>query len=61
MAHRLEHKLLPPVVEKRVGADEQPIRPFAREGCEGCVNLAPVANVEDLDLQSNGACGFLIP
>ena len=36
-------------------ADEEGIGPLAREGCEGRIDLAACAGVEDLDLQPDGA------
>jgi hypothetical protein len=55
VARRQGGKLDAPVVEKRVGGDEEDVGPLARKGCEGRLDLAAGAGVEDLDLQSDGA------
>ena len=44
-----------PAVEKGVGADEEGVGPLAHKSCEGRIDLAAGAGVEDLDLQPHGA------
>ena len=45
----------PPAVEKGVAGDEKGVRPLAHKRCEGRIDLAAGAGVEDLDLQPHGA------
>ena len=58
MARRERRKLDAPAGEEPVGGDEEGIGPVAHEGGEGCLDLAAGAGVEDLNLQSEGACSF---
>jgi hypothetical protein len=51
-------KLAAATAEERVGGDEEGIRPLAYESGEGRLDLPAGAGVEDLNLQSDGACGF---
>ena len=44
-----------PAGEKGVGADEERVGPLAHKRCEGRIDLAAGAGVEDLDLQPHGA------
>ena len=44
-----------PAGEKGVAADEEGVGPLAHERCEGRIDLAAGAGVEDLDLQPHGA------
>jgi hypothetical protein len=37
--------------ERRAGADEESVGPFARKRCEGRIDLAAIAGFEDPDLQ----------
>ena len=55
MARRQVGQLETPGGEKGVGADEEGIGPLARKRCEGRIDLAAGAGVEDLDLQPDGA------
>ena len=41
--------------EEAVATNEEGIGPLASKGCEGCIDLAAGAGVEDLDLQPHGA------
>jgi len=43
----------------RVGSDEEGIGALALKGGKGRIDLAASAGVEDLDLQPDGAGGFL--
>ena len=58
MARRERRKLDAPADEERVGGDEEGVGPVAHEGGEGRLDLAAGAGVEDLNLQSEGACRF---
>ena len=53
MARRQIDQLDTPDGEEGVGADEKGVGPLAHEGCEGRIDLAAGAGVEDLDLQPN--------
>ena len=55
MARRQVDQLDTPAVEKGVVADEKGVGPLAHKGCEGRIDLAAGAGVEDLDLQPHGA------
>ena len=44
-----------PADEKGVGADEEGVGPLAHKCCEGRIDFAAGAGVEDLDLQPHGA------
>ena len=55
MARREVDQLDAPADEEGVGADEERVGPLARKRCEGRIDLAAGAGVEDLDLQSHGA------
>src|SRR5262245_6481103 len=52
MARRQIDQLSTPANKKNVDADEDGFGPLACESCEGCVDFAVGASVEDLDLQS---------
>ncbi len=43
-------KLHPPADEKGVGPNEEGVSSLALKGCEGRIDLAAAAGVEDLDL-----------
>ena len=58
IARRERSKLNTPADEERVGANEKCVGPVAHEGSEGRLDLAAGAGVEDLNLQSDGACRF---
>jgi len=58
MARRQRSKLDAPAVEERVGSNEKCVGAVAHHGDEGRLDLAAGAGVEDLNLQSNGACCF---
>jgi hypothetical protein len=47
-----------PAVEERVRRDEKGVGPVARGSGEGRLDLPTGAGVEDLHLQSEGACSF---
>jgi putative ABC transport system substrate-binding protein len=53
-----EGRNIAPADEEAVGGDEEGIGPVAHEGGKRRLDLAAGAGVEDLDLQSDGACGF---
>ena len=55
MARRQVDQLDAPADEKGVGADEEGVGPLAHKSCEGRIDLAAGAGVEDLDLQPHGA------
>ena len=55
MARRQVGQLDTPAGEKGVAADEEGVGPLARKRCEGRIDLAAGAGVEDLDLQPHGA------
>ena len=57
VARRQVGQLHTPADEKGVGADEERVGPLARKRCEGRIDLAAGAGVEDLDLQPHGAGG----
>ena len=59
MARRQVDQLDTPVGEERTGADEERIGPLAHQGCEGRIDLAAAADVENLDLQPDGASSRL--
>ena len=44
-----------PVGEEGVGADKEGVGPLAHKCCEGRIDLAAGARVEDYDLQPEGA------
>ena len=46
-------------MKKCVGSDEEGIGALARKGGKGRIDLADRAGVEDMDLQPDGAGGFL--
>src|SRR2546421_5120665 len=48
-------KLHAPVVEKYILAEEDGVGPVANKSCESRIDLAAVAGVVNLDLQSDGA------
>ena len=48
-------KLMPPDDEKWICGDEEGVGPLAHKSCEGRIDLAAGAGVEDLDLQPDGA------
>ena len=52
---RQMNQLDAPAVEERVAAHKKRVRSPAHNACEGRINLAAGAGVEDLDLQSDGA------
>src|SRR5262245_16891069 len=54
MAGRPVDQLNTPVGEESTTANEKRVGPFARERCEGRINLPARPSVEDLDLQSDG-------
>jgi hypothetical protein len=58
MARGHYRKLDTPAVEETVGRDEEGVGPVTHEGGEGRLDLAAGASVEDLNLQSDGACSF---
>jgi len=58
MARRERRKLDAPAGEEHVGSNEECVGPVAHEGGEGRLDLAAGAGVEDLNLQSEGACSF---
>jgi hypothetical protein len=58
LARRKRRKLDAPANEEPVGGDEQGLGLLANEDCKGCLDFAAGAGVEDLDLQSDGACRF---
>ena len=45
-------------VEEPVGGNEECVGPVARNSGEGRLDLPASANVDDLNLQSEGACSF---
>jgi hypothetical protein len=54
--------LHPPAGEKAVAANEKRVGPLAPQSCEGRIDLAAAAGVDDLDLQPEGAGSrFRIP
>ena len=55
MARRQVDQLDTPAGEKGVAADEEGVGPLAHKSCEGRIDLAAGAGVEDLDLQPHGA------
>ena len=55
MARRQVDQLDTPAVEEGVAADEEGVGPLAHKSCEGRIDLAAGAGVEDLDLQPHGA------
>ena len=55
MARRQVDQLDAPAVEQGTGADEKRVGSLAHKRCEGRVDLAAGAGVEDLDLQPHGA------
>ena len=55
MACRQRGKLDAPADEEWVGADEERVGPLAPKRCEGCIDLAAGAGVEDPDLQPDSA------
>jgi hypothetical protein len=52
MARRQVDQLDTPIIEKGVAADEKRVRPLAYEGCEGRIDLAAGAGVENLNFAS---------
>src|SRR6516162_8013017 len=44
-----------PDIEKTILADKEDVGPLTHKTCEGRIDLAAGAGVEDLDLQSDGA------
>jgi hypothetical protein len=58
MARRKRRKLDAPADEECVGSDEQSVGPVAHECGESRLDFAAGAGVEDLNLQSDGACSF---
>ena len=58
MARRERRKLDAPADEERIGGDEEGVGPVTHEGGKGRLDFAAGAGVEDLDLQSDGACSF---
>src|SRR5262245_14836983 len=58
IAHRQGGKLDAPAVEEPVGGHEQGVRPLAREGGEGRIDLAVRAGVDQLDCESDTASSF---
>jgi hypothetical protein len=55
MACRLGGKLHTPAGEQSIGADENRVGPLTHEICEGHVDLAAGAAVEDPNVQAHGA------
>ena len=55
VARRQLDQLDTPAGEEGVGADEEGVGPLAHKSCEGRIDLAAGAGVEDLDLQPDGA------
>ena len=55
MARRQIDQLDTPAVEKCVVADENRVGPLAHERCEGGIDFAAGAGIEDLDLKPEGA------
>ena len=55
MARRQLGQLDTPADEEGVAADEEGVGPLAHKSCEGRIDLAAGAGVEDLDLQPHGA------
>ena len=58
VARRQRRKLDAPAIEERVRRDEQGVGSVARDSGEGRFDLPAGTGVEDLDLQSEGACSF---
>src|SRR5258706_1748530 len=58
MARRQVDQLDTPAIEEAVAADENCVGPLAYKRCEGHIDLATGAGVEDLDLQSHGASSY---
>jgi len=58
IGRRERRKLDAPADEEAVGANEEGIGPVVHEGCEGRLDLAAGAGVQDLNLQSEGAGSF---
>src|SRR5262249_27274699 len=54
MARRHSGQLQPPTDEKSILADEQGVRRLAPKICEGGIDFAAGAGIENLDLQSYG-------
>ena len=54
MARCQDGKLYPPGVEERAAADVQRVGSLAHKSCEGRIDLAAGAGLEDLDLQPHG-------
>jgi hypothetical protein len=44
----------PPAKEEGIGADEKRVGPLAHGRCQGSIDFAAGAGVEDLDLQPHG-------
>ena len=57
MMRRQVDQLDAPAVEEGVAGDEEGVGPLARKRCEGSIDLAAGAGVEDVDLQPHGASG----
>ncbi len=55
VARRQSGQLDTPAGEEGVAADEERVGPLAHKSCEGRIDLAAGAGVEDLDLQPHGA------
>src|SRR5262249_25003225 len=61
MACREMNQLDTPAIEEGVDTDQKSIGPFTRKRCEGFVDLADCAGVDDLNLQSDSAsCRFQV-
>src|SRR5262249_38827687 len=58
IVRRERRKLDAPAAEERVGGNEESVGPVAHERGEGRLDLAAGAGVDDLNLQSECACGF---
>ena len=58
MSRRERRKLDAPAKEEPVGGDEEGVGPVAHEGHEGRLDFAAGAGIEDLNLQSDGACSI---
>jgi hypothetical protein len=58
MVRRQRSELDAPIYKEPVGGNEESVSPIAREGGEGCLDLATGAGVEDLSLQAEGAGRF---
>src|SRR5215470_12417271 len=58
MARRKNRKLNTPAVKEAIGGDEQGVDALVHDGCECRLDFAARAGLDDLNLQSQGTCGF---